>query len=253
MAKRKDSVSPDELLETIRGGALKTEVIKKYRTSEQELARLLLPLYKSGDLSKEEFNDFFKGVPLRPRETPSKVEEQEAAQRAVQDEPPSEIVKSLAKASEPEPAEARPPEPEKAVLEEEVKEEVVEAAEPALGLAEPEVAQEPVVVEQPLELPAIEELALEEPLVEEPPAAEEFEAEKPPEEEPVAEELPVEEPEVEEPTEKDQDVPEVVPVEPLAPADSAGVSSMLEMIFSKLSSIENRIAAIEKKLDRTDY
>ncbi len=89
MAKLVDQVTPPEMLEIIRDGALKNEVIKKFRTSEQELAMMLLPLYRSGTLSKEEFNDFFKGVALRKPEEPS------AEKKEEEDEPPSAIFKAL--------------------------------------------------------------------------------------------------------------------------------------------------------------
>lgn len=86
MAKLEDQVTPSEMLDIIRDGALKNEIIKRFRTSEQELAMMLLPLYRSGTLSKEEFNDFFKGVALRKPEEPPTGKE---------DEPPSAIFKAL--------------------------------------------------------------------------------------------------------------------------------------------------------------
>lgn len=88
MAKLGDQVTPSEMLNIIRDGALKNEVIKRFRTSEQELAIMLLPLYRNGTLSKEEFNDFFKGVALRRPEEPSEGKKEE-------DEPPSAIFKAL--------------------------------------------------------------------------------------------------------------------------------------------------------------
>ena len=174
MAKLKDLASPKEVLEAIRGGALKNEVIKKYKTSEQELAKLLLPLYRDGDLSKEEFNDFFKGVPLRPRKTPSEPEAQAVASLASEDDPPSAIVRSLAARPEPEQQEAYPPEPEKIAEEKEaVEEEVIEEG----FLAEEIEAEVPAVV--PEEEPILdaepvldaEPILDEEPILEEQPAA----------------------------------------------------------------------------------
>jgi len=70
MAKLEDLITPSEILEIIRGGMLKSELIKRYRTSEQEVAMMLYPLYRGGELTKEEFNNFFKGVPLFQHETP---------------------------------------------------------------------------------------------------------------------------------------------------------------------------------------
>ncbi len=214
MAKLKDLVSPDEVLETIRDGALKNEVIKKYKTSEQELARLLLPLYRDGDLSKEEFNDFFKGVPLRPRTAQSVPGSQEAATLAAEDEPPSAIVRSLSAQPEPIPTGDYPPEPEKVVEEEEVTEEPVLAFEPEPEVSEPELS-EPVLEEEP------------------------------------APEIPP----VEEPVGASTEIMEAYQ-EPVAAAanasgvslDSAGMSSVLEMMFARLKSIDDRLAAIEKKL-----
>lgn len=67
MARLEELVTPTELLDAIRDGALKQDLVKRYRTSDQELAMILVPLYRNGELTKEEFNDFFKGVPLRSR------------------------------------------------------------------------------------------------------------------------------------------------------------------------------------------
>ncbi len=74
MAKLEDLVTPSEILEMIKGGMLKTELIKRYRTSEQELALMLLPLHRGGELTKEEFNNFFKGIPLFQPEIPAPAE-----------------------------------------------------------------------------------------------------------------------------------------------------------------------------------
>jgi hypothetical protein len=74
MAKLEDLVTPSEILEMIKGGMLKTELIKRYRTSEQELALMLLPLHRGGELTKEEFNNFFKGIPLFQTEIPAPAE-----------------------------------------------------------------------------------------------------------------------------------------------------------------------------------
>ncbi len=237
MAKLKDLASPKEVLEAIRGGALKNEVIKKYRTSDQELARLLLPLYRDGDLSKEEFNDFFKGVPLRPREAPSEPEAEHAAALAAEDEPPSAIVRSLAAMPEPEPLEDYPPEPEKVVEESEVFEEGFLADEIEAEVPESISEEEPILDEQPI----LEDRA--EPEV------------SPLEEPPELEVAPFQEPDV---AESDVTEPYREPVapapsgEPSVPLDSAGMSSVLELIFAKLRSIDNRLSAIEKKLDGTE-
>ncbi len=75
----------------IKGGMLKAELIKRYRTSEQELALMLLPLHRGGELTKEEFNNFFKGIPLTPPEIPAPAE----AIAAPSEEPPDEPVEAV--------------------------------------------------------------------------------------------------------------------------------------------------------------
>ncbi len=94
MAKLEDQVTPIELLNIIRGGTIKKEVLKQFRTTEQELAKMLLPLYRSGELTMEEFNDFFKGLALAPQEADREGHELPAAPRP-EDEAPSEILRSL--------------------------------------------------------------------------------------------------------------------------------------------------------------
>jgi hypothetical protein len=69
MAKLNMELTPEELLKIIRAGALKDEIVKQHKTSEQELAQVLLPAYRKGELTKEEFNMFFQGLSLRPEET----------------------------------------------------------------------------------------------------------------------------------------------------------------------------------------
>ena len=70
MAKLEEQVSANELVQIIRTGKTKGEIVKEYRTSDQELAMMLLPLYRAGQLTKEEFNDFFKGLSLKREEEP---------------------------------------------------------------------------------------------------------------------------------------------------------------------------------------
>jgi hypothetical protein len=80
MAKLEEQITPEELLADIRAGTLKSEIIKQYKTSDQELAMMLLPLYRSQEMSKEEFNNFFKGIPLteqKPEPAPVKPPEAE--------------------------------------------------------------------------------------------------------------------------------------------------------------------------------
>ena len=89
MAKLEQQMTPDELLDTIRTGVVKQDLVKQYKTSEKELAMMLLPLYRGGIMTKEEFNDFFKGVPVRS--VPSKDTGRESSMiREAAGIPPSE-------------------------------------------------------------------------------------------------------------------------------------------------------------------
>lgn len=324
MAKLEDQVTPSEMLEIIRDGALKNEVMKRFRTSEQELAMMLLPLYRSGTLSKEEFNDFFKGVALRKPEEPE-------SEKAREDEPPSAIFKALSdvhdrkvveaavKAAEEEedkeaPVKEAPPKvrPKKAPPAEEAAEKETSAKDETerIHLAPappppPEVSEELEAVE------AEEEILVEEDLLEESEIFEDLDAiagpgleaepehevptepiehaaselevapPPPPEPEPLIEEAvpeslpvatepppapapepaPAPAPAVEPPVSAEAPPPPAPPAPAAAPGteplfkaqggrtiDSAGMTSFLEMIFAKLTSIENRLVRIEKKL-----
>lgn len=100
MAKLEDLITPSEILEVIKGGMLKSELIKRYRTTEQELAMMLVPLYRGGELTKEEFNNFFKGVPLFQHETPAPAAPETPPAQEPVDKPvdkPMEIIRSLQK------------------------------------------------------------------------------------------------------------------------------------------------------------
>jgi hypothetical protein len=103
MAKLEDVVTPSEILLMIKGGMLKSELIKRYRTSEQELALMLLPLHRGGELTKEEFNNFFKGIPLVQPEIPAP-EEPIAAPPHQPTDKPVEAVPSPEKIVEKQPA-----------------------------------------------------------------------------------------------------------------------------------------------------
>jgi hypothetical protein len=100
MAKLEELMTPSELVAAIRDGAAKDELVKKYRASEQELAMMLLPLYRRGEFTKEEFNNFFKGIPLkREDETQPPDASDDGSAPQTEYEPPSEIVKSLSQAA----------------------------------------------------------------------------------------------------------------------------------------------------------
>lgn len=214
MAKLHDQVTPAQMLEEIRNGALKGELIKKYRTTEQEMAMMLLPLYRSGELSKEEFNDFFKGVALRKPAADSEPAKEAAQPATNNDEPPSQIFKALTDKLRP-----RPPKPQP-------------AAEP-----EPMVAEEPEAKEispqeeAPAPAPAFME-----------PTEEPVAAAGAPVLEPVPEEPPFPEP-----------VPETVLLKPeseeaQASTEAPETPSVLDSILARLDSIDARLAEIEKKL-----
>ena len=74
MAKVELRLTPERLLDEIRAGSLKDEIIRTYRTNDAELAMMLLPMHRSGQIVKEEFNDFFKGVSLKKDSTPRSVQ-----------------------------------------------------------------------------------------------------------------------------------------------------------------------------------
>ena len=196
MAKLRDQMTSGELLELILSGTMKNEIIKKHRTSDEELAMMLLPLYRNGDLSKEEFNDFFKGAPLTPRETESP--EPTTRPASQEDLPPSEIVKSFATELQEEQDETE-------------KQEEVQASEEALEMDFTPPSEEAEILEPIASGPSLD--VDEQPLEEEAPVA----------------------------------VPSGGEGEESLP-DSAAMSSVLDMIFAKLGSIDSRLAALEKKL-----
>ena len=100
MAKLEELMTPSELVDAIRDGAAKDELVKKYRASEQALAMMLLPLYRRGEFTKEEFNNFFKGIPIkREDETRPPDASDDGSAPQIEYEPPSEIVKSLSQAA----------------------------------------------------------------------------------------------------------------------------------------------------------
>jgi hypothetical protein len=100
MARLEELITPSELVDAIRDGAAKDELVKKYKSSEQELARMLLPLYRGGEFSKEEFNNFFKGLTVkRADETQLQGAPDEGPPTQPEFEPPSEILKSLSNAA----------------------------------------------------------------------------------------------------------------------------------------------------------
>jgi hypothetical protein len=206
MAKLEERVTPTELLDAIRDGALKQELVKKYRTSDQELAMILLPLFRKGELTKEEFNDFFKGVPLR-----SHASEAESAPPDLTglptppDLPPSQILRALSEVVEnPVLAQEEPPVPP-------IAQESPRANK--AGLSERHSSQEAAL---PQKETGPENAALSRPglLLVSPRETGEEDA-------------------------------------GACAVDSANMAGLLDMIFAKLSSIEDRLASIEKKISST--
>jgi hypothetical protein len=251
MAKLEDQVTPIELLNIIKGGAIKKEVLKQFRTTEQELAKMLLPLYRSGELTMEEFNDFFKGMALKPKEADREGQEQPSAPRP-EDEAPSEILRSLSEGQGHKmPEEAKKPVP----FPPEVKLEV-----PAASPEPPMASVESAIVEEIEAEDLFEEGELEEEFVEEPDIEMEGElrpdmdmkelevalpekpAPPPPQTEKKATALPVRVAPVAE-----SGAPEPKPEAEPSP-DVAAVQNALNAILSKLSSMEGLLARIEKNL-----
>jgi hypothetical protein len=225
MAKLEELVTPTELLSAIKEGSLKQEIVKKYKASEQELAMMLLPLYRKGDLTKEEFNDFFKGVSLRKPE-----EGAEAVAPKTEDEPPSEILKSLSKIFG-----------KRSHEEKQTSTEEPPPTGPALEPGETEAAAHDVATEGVPE--AASELTAE-------PAAE---PEGPFEPEVAAESVPETDEErgeaaIEPPAEVAAEVVEAQAGEGSTEMDSADISGLLNSIFAKLNSIDKRLEAIEQKV-----
>ncbi|GEM_PF-1698976 len=97
MAKLEDKISPGELLTAIRAGRTKEQLVKQYRSSNEEIAMMLLPLYRERQLTKEEFNTFFRGAPgLGPTQAANAQLAKEAEQQDY-NEPPSEFFKVFSK------------------------------------------------------------------------------------------------------------------------------------------------------------
>lgn len=203
MARLEEMVNPSELLDAIRNGALKNELLKKYRTSDQELAMMLLPLYRRGEMTKEEFNYFFQGVPLSGGE-PQATAAEAVAPPKPPDEPPSEILQTLSKlfhrksSAEPKAAQEEPPTVEEKILAPPEDKELPPPASP------PPVSQE---VESPLDL----EIEEDEEIIEE----------------------------------KSPTVSAVIKI-----ADSATLQDLVDTIFAKITAIENRLTALEKRVGK---
>jgi len=192
MARLEDLVTPTELLDAIKSGSMKDELIKEYKASEQDLALMLQPLYRRGRLTKDEFNNFFKGIMIAPQ-NPS---EQEAAEGHAEPNADSHKV----------PREMLPT----ASLN----------GAPRLQRAREAAATDEVTGPEP---------------------------------NPVAlETLPQEPQPFTSSDEADKDSEENKEEKEWAAPDSAGVTALLGMVYSRLNSIDERLAHIEKKLGIAD-
>jgi hypothetical protein len=243
MAKLEDQITPAELLNIIRGGATKKEVCKQFRTSEQELAVMLLPLYRSRELTMEEFNDFFKGLALKPKEVAREGQPVPASPRP-EDEPPSEILRSLSEKAQ---DKAREEKKKPVVVAVEEKPEPAPAQEaqlqappaPAADEAETDLEVEEILTEEETADDFVEEPDIEAEAVIE--ARRELEqpeaAEKP---------LPaaIPQPEAEAAPAKSREAAPPPATEP----ESMETRQALQIIIAKLSSIDEHLARIEKKL-----
>ncbi len=141
---------------------MKPEVLKKYKTSDQELAMMLLPLYRRGEMTKEEFNNFFQGIPIVGATMETAPVEAPLPEKPAED-PPSEIRQALSKLfHRRSSAEPKPAAKEEAALAEEK-----EPSPPPEKQMQPVVTPAPIAqdIESPLDLELGEdedELAIEE-------------------------------------------------------------------------------------------
>lgn len=92
MARLEDKISPSALLLAVKSGRLKDEIVREYKASEEEIAMMLLPLYRSGELTKQQFNRFFRGVPIfeETQEVPEEKQEGPLKQTARPPQPKSQ-------------------------------------------------------------------------------------------------------------------------------------------------------------------
>ena len=65
MPRNDDQINPTMVVDAIKAGSVKTRIMHDYKITDEELAMILLPQYRKGRLSKQEFNDFFKGLPVK--------------------------------------------------------------------------------------------------------------------------------------------------------------------------------------------
>jgi len=230
------------------------------------LAKMLLPLYRSGELTMEEFNDFFKGLALKPKH-PENGGDQGPSTPRPEDEAPSEILRSLSE----DPGRKAPDEPKKpAAAPVEVKPakparpaEPVVFSQPSTSPEPPMASVESAIVEEIKAEELFEEGELEEEFLEEPDI--EMEGALQPEadmkeiEGPVAAKVALEPPVIEHPSPPPApqrevrtavpvvEIPKPPMVEPVA-ADAETVQKALSTIIAKLASMEGLLARIEKNL-----
>lgn len=114
MPKLEEQVTPTELVEIILSGTPKTDIFKRYKTTDEELALVLSHQYREGNITKDEFNAFFKGQPLPPRVKQPEPEQVPSPSVAP---PPREAQSFAAEQQEPKSAVERAPDSSRAVEE----------------------------------------------------------------------------------------------------------------------------------------
>ena len=253
MAKLEDQVTPIELLNIIRGGTVKKEVLKEFRTTEQELAKMLLPLYRSGELTMEEFNDFFKGEALKPKEPDTEGGQGPSVPRP-EDEAPSEILRSLSEDRDRKaPVEPKRPAPAPPEPKPQMEPEPVASPEPPMASVESAIVEE-IQAAELFEEGELEEEFLEEPDIEVDRALQPesdmkgLEVSLPPQ-------GPVESPVFAPTPQREVRAPAPAMEKPIPPpgvepvlTDAEAVQKALSTIIAKLSSMEGLLARIEKNL-----
>ncbi|MEW6350344.1 MAG: hypothetical protein AB1646_14850 [Thermodesulfobacteriota bacterium] len=94
--KLEDRVSPQELLDAMRSGVLKSALAKKYRASDEDFALMLYPMYRRGELTKQEFNDFFNLIPITSgQEAPFADSSDQVATIRQEPADPADIVRTI--------------------------------------------------------------------------------------------------------------------------------------------------------------
>jgi hypothetical protein len=299
MAKLEEQVTPTELVEIILDGTAKQDVIKRFRTSDEELALMLSQQYREGQITKDEFNAFFKGLPVPsrhqepapgpvappaeepvpesalPAPKPARAEAPlEAKQPATPEEKPSQPDAAppplaVAKAPEAEVAEPEPPrpsavgpggpgeptpsqeweptEPSPRVL---PSEPAPQSAVEVQEVAADEIIEDEYVAESAdVELESVEVEAIEPEVVPEAPKEPPVSVGPPAIDRPLKL-VPLTQEPAAEITRTPEQADEPSPAPPVPSPDWAQIVNALQAIIARLSSIDNRLVQIEKKLTK---